>query len=70
MHSACSRVDRAELLTAGSEPERIMVSGHADTQPRAANDTAANRALNRRIDIALITSRSSHDAAADESQDD
>ena len=55
-----------ELLTAGIEPERIMVSGHADTQPRAANDTPANRALNRRIDIALNTSRSRHDATPEE----
>jgi chemotaxis protein MotB len=49
-----------ELLDAGMEPERIMISGHADTQPRASNDTAAGRALNRRIDITLVTNRSRH----------
>ncbi|HUQ51036.1 MAG TPA: MotB family protein [Gammaproteobacteria bacterium] len=46
-----------ELLAAGLEPTRLMVSGHADTQPRAANDTAANRALNRRVDITFANGR-------------
>jgi chemotaxis protein MotB len=49
-----------QLLTTGINPGRMMVSGHADTQPRAPNDTPANRALNRRIDITLITSRFDH----------
>jgi hypothetical protein len=34
-----------------------MVSGHADTQPRVANDTAANRAVNRRVDITFANGR-------------
>jgi chemotaxis protein MotB len=46
-----------ELLAAGLAPVRLMVSGHADTQPRAANDTAANRALNRRVDITFANGR-------------
>jgi chemotaxis protein MotB len=46
-----------ELLAAGLAPARLMVSGHADTQPRAANDTAANRALNRRVDITFANGR-------------
>jgi chemotaxis protein MotB len=46
-----------ELLAAGLEPARLMVSGHADTQPRAANDTPANRALNRRVDITFANGR-------------
>ena len=46
-----------ELLAAGLEPTRLMVSGHADTQPRAANDTPANRALNRRVDITFANGR-------------
>lgn len=46
-----------ELLAAGLDPTRLMVSGHADTQPRAANDTAANRALNRRVDITFANGR-------------
>jgi len=46
-----------ELLAAGLDPTRLMVSGHADTQPRASNDTAANRALNRRVDITFANGR-------------
>lgn len=49
-----------QILVSGIDPERIMVSGHADTQPRAANDSPANRALNRRIDITLVTNRERH----------
>jgi chemotaxis protein MotB len=46
-----------ELLAAGLDPARLMVSGHADTQPRAANDSATNRALNRRVDITFANGR-------------
>jgi chemotaxis protein MotB len=46
-----------ELLAAGLDPARLMVSGHADTQPRVANDTAASRALNRRVDITFANGR-------------
>jgi len=46
-----------ELLAAGLEPKRLMVSGHADTQPRVPNDTPANRALNRRVDITFANGR-------------
>jgi chemotaxis protein MotB len=57
-----------ELLQAGVAAERLMVSGHADTQPRAPNDTAANRALNRRVDITFVNGKNRHAgwAAADE----
>ena len=33
---------------------RFTVTGHADTRPRAPNDTAENRAANRRVDIRII----------------
>lgn len=46
-----------ELLAARVDPARLMVSGHADTQPRAANDTAANRALNRRVEITFTNGK-------------
>jgi len=49
-----------ELLAAGIAPERLAVSGHADTQPRAPNDTPENRALNRRIDVTLFAGRERH----------
>ena len=46
-----------ELLATGLDPRRLMVSGHADTQPRAPNDSPANRALNRRVDITFSNGR-------------
>lgn len=42
-----------ELITHGIPQERIRVTGHADTRPRAPNDSAANRALNRRVSLVL-----------------
>jgi chemotaxis protein MotB len=50
-----------ELLAAGVEPRRLAVSGHADTQPRASNDTPAHRSLNRRVDITFVGGRNTHD---------
>ena len=35
----------------GVPPSRINVSGHADTKPVGPNDTATNRAKNRRIEV-------------------
>ncbi|MDD5367112.1 MAG: DotU family type VI secretion system protein [Gallionellaceae bacterium] len=35
------------------EPSRVRAEGMADAQPLAANDTPANRALNRRVEILL-----------------
>jgi len=35
-------------------PERVKVTGHADTQPRASNDSAEGRASNRRVDISIV----------------
>ncbi|MEM9173443.1 MAG: OmpA family protein, partial [Pseudomonadota bacterium] len=52
--------------------ERFVVTGHADTKPRAPNDSGANRAVNRRVDIRIVvgedqisdTVMSTNDAAA------
>ena len=57
-----------QILASGIDAERIMVSGHADTQPRAPNDSPANRALNRRIDITLATNREKHGVWSDETE--
>lgn len=46
-----------ELLAAGLDPTRLMVTGHADTQPRVPNDTPANRAINRRVDVTFANGR-------------
>lgn len=35
-------------------PDSIIVTGHADTRPRAPNDSDENRAKNRRVDIAIV----------------
>lgn len=40
-------------------PQRFVIEGHADTQPLAPNDTAENRAHNRRIEITIMPSTSS-----------
>ena len=42
------------LMTSEATPARFIVSGHADTKPRADNDTAENRAKNRRVDISIV----------------
>jgi chemotaxis protein MotB len=36
------------------DPERLEVKGQADTHPLAANDSAENRAQNRRVEIVII----------------
>lgn len=35
-------------------PDNVIVTGHADTRPRAPNDSDENRAKNRRVDIAIV----------------
>jgi len=35
-------------------PANVIVTGHADTRPRAPNDSIENRAKNRRVDIAIV----------------
>jgi chemotaxis protein MotB len=42
------------LNTKGTDPERIVVQGYADTKPLVSNDTAENRAKNRRVEIIII----------------
>jgi len=41
------------LKKQGTDPERIVVEGHADTKPLVANDSAVNRAKNRRVEIII-----------------
>ena len=44
-----------ELLRVSElDPGNIIVTGHADTRPRAPNDTEEDRAKNRRVDIAIV----------------
>jgi chemotaxis protein MotB len=39
---------------AGLPPERLQAAGSAEFKPVAPNDTRANRALNRRVDIVIL----------------
>lgn len=42
------------LKTAEIDSERVIVTGHADTRPRASNDTPEDRAKNRRVDVSIV----------------
>ena len=42
-------MQRSEL-----SPEKIIVTGHADTRPVASNDTDEGRASNRRVEITIV----------------
>ena len=54
--STSRAVSVAHALLAKSviDPVRVKVTGHADTQPRASNDNAEDRAKNRRVDISIV----------------
>lgn len=41
------------LLTGDIDPARLTATGFADLLPLAPNDTAENRALNRRVEFVL-----------------
>jgi type VI secretion system protein ImpK len=47
-----------QLLSSRVAPERMTAEGLADTQPIAPNDTPANMARNRRVEITLIAGAS------------
>lgn len=42
------------LKSARLDESRLVVTGHADTRPRADNQTPASRARNRRVDISIV----------------
>jgi chemotaxis protein MotB len=42
------------LQAATLDESRFVVTGHADTRPRAPNDNPENRAKNRRVDISIV----------------
>lgn len=48
---------RDVLLDLGVAAERVAARGYGETQPIAANDTAQNRQLNRRVEIVLSDER-------------
>jgi chemotaxis protein MotB len=42
------------LKRANIDADRVIVTGHADTRPRAPNDTPENRTKNRRVDVSIV----------------
>ena len=52
-----TRVVEFLVTTAGLEPGRLSAAGYAEFKPRAANDTSAGRARNRRVDLVLLNER-------------
>ncbi len=51
--SRAASVANALLASGLVEAQRIRVQGYAETRPRVSNDTASDRALNRRVEIII-----------------
>jgi type VI secretion system protein ImpK len=47
-----------------TNPARLSAEGRADGEPIAPNDTPANRARNRRVEITLLVAAASAEAPA------
>ena len=60
-----ARAVRDLLVAAGLPPERVRAEGRADGEPVGPNETPAQRALNRRVEVALFVPRSTRTASAD-----
>ena len=55
-HLSAARADAVKnALAVQVDPSRLHADGKADAEPVATNDTSANRARNRRVDIVLLT---------------
>ena len=55
-HLSAARADAVRgALISQVDPARMRADGKADAEPVAANDTPANRARNRRVDIVLLS---------------
>lgn len=52
-----ARTVRDLLVSRKVAPERIRAEGRAEAEPAASNDTPANRALNRRVEVTLYIGR-------------
>lgn len=64
LSEARARAVRDLLVARKVAPDRIRSEGRADAEPVVANDTAANRALNRRVEITLLIGRPGEAAPA------
>lgn len=45
------------FITAGVDPEKLTISGYGEFRPVAENETSVGRALNRRVDIIVLSSK-------------
>ena len=55
-HLSAARADAVKnALLAQVDASRVRTEGRADSEPLAPNDSAGNRALNRRVEITLMT---------------
>ncbi len=54
---------KRDLLAAGLSPSRLSTVGYGETQPMADNGTAAGKAENRRVEIAIYADRRMKKAA-------
>ena len=52
--SRASTIGTKILAASKIDPKRLIIQGHADTRPIVKNNSAANRAKNRRVEIAII----------------
>jgi type VI secretion system protein ImpK len=52
-----ARTVQAQIVAAGLPIERVRAEGRADGEPLVPNDSAANRALNRRVEIVLLSTQ-------------
>ncbi|MDO8375613.1 MAG: DotU family type VI secretion system protein [Aquabacterium sp.] len=52
-----ARAVRDLMVVAGLPVDRIRAEGRADGEPAAPNDSPANRAINRRVEITLLAAR-------------
>jgi type VI secretion system protein ImpK len=58
-----ARVVRDLMIRSGLTADRVRAEGRADGEPAVPNDTAANRAVNRRVEITLVTAKPGAPAA-------
>jgi type VI secretion system protein ImpK len=58
-----ARAVRSVMVTAGLPAARVQAEGRADGEPAAPNDSPANKALNRRVEITLWIGRGDGAAA-------
>ena len=60
-----ARVVEFLVTTGGLRPDRLSAAGYGEFRPRVANDNAAARARNRRVDIVVLDGAQAGPATAD-----